>query len=100
VTAPVYEVAQLPVRPGREADFEQTFAKARDLISATPGFLGLELRRCAENDSRYLLLVSWASVEAHTVGFRQGPNYAEWSALLHPFYDPFPVVEHYLPTEL
>ena len=37
----------------------------------------------------------WESVEAHTVGFRQGPSYPQWSALLHKFYSPFPVVEHY-----
>jgi hypothetical protein len=29
------------------------------------------------------------------VGFRQGPSYERWSSLLHRFYSPFPVVEHY-----
>ena len=36
------------------------------------------------------------SLEAHTVGFRQSPAYQRWRALLHPFYDPFPTVEHYV----
>jgi heme-degrading monooxygenase HmoA len=51
---PVLEVARLDVRPGREADFEGAFAQARPLIAASPGFLGVELRRCVEAGNRYL----------------------------------------------
>jgi hypothetical protein len=29
-------------------------------------------------------------------GFRGSPAYEDWRALLHHFYDPFPVVEHYV----
>lgn len=42
-----------------------------------------------------MLLVSWESLEDHTVGFRESEQYKEWKALLHHFYDPFPIVEHY-----
>ena len=91
----ILEHAVLDVVAGQETDFEWAFGEARELISASPGFLGLELLRCLETPSRYLLMVRWESLEAHTVGFRQGPSYAQWSALLHKFYSPFPVVEHY-----
>ena len=43
-----------------------------------------------------MLLVEWDSIEAHTEGFRGSEDYAQWRALLHHFYDPFPVVEHFL----
>ena len=66
----VLEHAILPVRPGLEAEFE--------------------------SPNLYLLLVEWASTEAHTEGFRGSEDYAQWRALLHHFYDPFPVVEHFL----
>ncbi|MGI5500956.1 antibiotic biosynthesis monooxygenase family protein [Lentzea sp. CA-135723] len=91
----ITEHALLDVLPGAEQDFEWAFGEARELISASPGFRGLELLRCLETASRYLLLVRWDSVEDHTVGFRQGPSYARWSELLHRFYSPFPVVTHY-----
>jgi heme-degrading monooxygenase HmoA len=91
----VLEVARLDVRPGQEADFQAAFAQARSSIEAVPGFVDLELRRCLETRNRYLLLVRWATLEDHTVGFRQGPNYPRWKELLHHFYDPFPEVEHY-----
>ncbi|GLZ31591.1 antibiotic biosynthesis monooxygenase [Lentzea sp. NBRC 105346] len=91
----ILEVAPLDVVPGREDDFERAFAEARELISASPGFVDLELQRCVERPNRYLLLVRWETLEDHTVGFRQGPLYPKWRELLHHFYDPFPTVEHY-----
>ena len=91
----ILEACRLDVRSGEEARFEAAFAEARTLIAATPGFGGLELKRCVEQPSRYLLLVRWETLEDHTQGFRGSPRYQEWKALLHHFYDPFPVVEHF-----
>ena len=91
----ILEVAALNVRPGDEAAFEAAMRAARPLIEASPGFGRLELRRCVETANRYLLLVSWQTVEDHTKGFRQSERYQEWRKLLHHFYDPFPTVEHY-----
>jgi heme-degrading monooxygenase HmoA len=60
-----------------------------------PGFRNLSLSRSIESPSNYLLLVEWEELEDHTVGFRQSEQYEEWRALLHHFYDPSPIVEHY-----
>jgi len=94
---PVLEVAILDVRRGRADAFREAFASAEPIIAATPGYGRHELRRCVENDHRFLLLVWWDSVESHEVGFRGSPEYQEWKRLLHHFYDPFPTVEHYVP---
>lgn len=94
----ILEVAVLDVKPGLTADFESAFARAQTIIAGMPGYQRHELRPCVENPQRYLLLVWWESLEAHTVGFRGSPQYQEWKALLHHFYDPFPTVEHYRPS--
>ncbi|WP_432485338.1 antibiotic biosynthesis monooxygenase family protein [Kineococcus esterisolvens] len=91
----VLEHALLDVRPGQEEDFEEAFARAKGIIAATGGFRGLRLSRCAERPGTYLLLVEWETLQDHTEGFRGSPRYQEWKALLHRFYDPFPVVEHF-----
>ncbi len=91
----ILEVATLDVKPGQTPEFEQAFAKAQSIISASPGYMRHELQQCVENSHRYVLLVWWQTLEAHTVGFRQSAAYQEWKALLHHFYDPFPTVEHY-----
>jgi heme-degrading monooxygenase HmoA len=95
----ILEVAVLDVRPGQERKFEVAFAEAKAIISSIDGFRSLELLRCLENDSRYILLVRWRTLTDHTVGFRQSADYAQWKALLHHFYDPFPTVEHYSDLE-
>lgn len=95
----ILELAVLNVRPGQEAAFEGAFAEARAIIAASPGCLGHELQRCLETPGRYVLLVRWQTLEDHTVGFRQSLAYQRWRALLHHFYDPFPVVEYYVPVE-
>lgn len=91
----ILEVAILDVIPGQEPDFEQAFFKAQQIISAMPGYVNHELKRCLQKRSRYILLVHWQKLEDHTIGFRSSAEYQEWKALLHHFYNPFPEVEHY-----
>ncbi len=89
------EVAILNVVPGDEAVFEKAIKAAKPLIAATRGFVSIHVHRCIETPNRYLMLVNWRSLDDHTVGFRGSSRYKQWRELLHHFYDPFPLVEHY-----
>lgn len=91
----ILEVAILDIKPGRANEFEKAFSKAQSIISNCKGYVSHQLQKCIEKDNRYILLVNWQTLEDHTVGFRQSNEYQEWRALLHHFYEPFPVVEHY-----
>ncbi|RAJ00375.1 heme-degrading monooxygenase HmoA [Chitinophaga skermanii] len=91
----ILEVAILQVKPGETQAFEIAFASAQKIISSMKGYAGHELQRCIEKPSQYILLVRWETLEDHTIGFRQSPEYQSWKQLLHHFYDPFPTVEHY-----
>jgi heme-degrading monooxygenase HmoA len=91
----ILETAILNVIPGRETKFEKDFATAGQYISAVKGYIKHSLSKCLEQSNQYLLLVEWETLEDHTIGFRQSPEYLEWKKLLHHYYDPFPVVQHY-----
>ncbi len=91
----ILEAALLNVRPAQDAAFTAAMLEARPLIAASPGFGGMEVRPCIEQPGRYLLLVWWDTLEDHTQGFRGSERYQAWKALLHHFYEPFPVVEHF-----
>jgi heme-degrading monooxygenase HmoA len=91
----ILEHAILQVREGEEEEFEAAFAKARPTISGSAGFQSLQLLRCVEQENKYLLLVEWRSFADHEQGFRGSAAYQQWKALLHHFYDPFPLVQHY-----
>ncbi|MCY7273364.1 MAG: antibiotic biosynthesis monooxygenase [Phormidesmis sp. CAN_BIN44] len=92
----ILEVAILTIKSGLSSEFENAFGQASPIIASAPGYLSHELQKSVEVDDRYLLLVRWETLEAHTIGFRQSPNYQTWKQQLHHFYDPFPVVEHYI----
>ena len=91
----ILEAVILNVRPEESHAFELAFTQAQTIISSMSGYVSHELRRCIEVSGKYILLVYWQTLEDHTVGFRQSPNYEEWKKLLHHVYEPFPTVEHY-----
>lgn len=91
----ILEVAQLQVKAGEGAAFEAAMRKAAPVIAGAAGYIAHELRRCVETPGRYLLLVRWETLEAHTVGFRESPAFREWRALISPHFASAPVVEHY-----
>lgn len=91
----ITEHTLLPVIPGQEEQFEAAFQRARPIIASMPGFISLSLSRSIESPGTYLLLVEWDKLEDHTMGFRGSPEYQQWRSLLHHFYEPFPIVEHF-----
>jgi len=91
----ILEHALLSITPGQQAPFEQAFTEAEKVISRAEGYLGHQLQRGLESPATYLLLVRWATLEAHTVGFRQGPLFGEWRGLIGAFFAAPPAVEHF-----
>ena len=91
----ILEVAILFVKKGEEKQFGQDFKIAGQYISSIEGYIGHTLRKCIEQPNKYILLVDWEKLEDHTIGFRNSEQYMEWKKMLHHYYDPFPVVEHY-----
>ena len=92
----VLEVAILKIKPGLSAEFEKAFSEAQKIISSMKGHISNQLKKCIEESDKYILLVNWETLTAHTEGFRNSAEYQDWKRLLHHFYDPFPIVEHYV----
>lgn len=90
----VVEHALISVTPGREAEFEAEFPRARVVIEQADGFRWAELHRFVERPSAFLLLVGWDSLEAHNDGFRGSDLFRQWREVIGPFFDGPPTVEH------
>ena len=88
------EHALLLVKEGEEADFEASMLEALPIIESAVECFGAEVRRQAEDDSIYLLLVRWGSLEAH-MAFRETDLYASWRSLTHHFYREAISVTHF-----
>jgi heme-degrading monooxygenase HmoA len=91
----IVEHAVLQIRPGMSDEFRLAFSEAERIICRMHGFQSLTLSRCIERPEVFLLLVEWDRIEDHIVGFRGSPDYQRWRHLLHRFYQPFPLVEHF-----
>jgi heme-degrading monooxygenase HmoA len=92
----ILEVADIRIAPERAAAFEQAVHEGiATVLSKSKGYLRYELRRGIESAGRYLLLIHWATLEDHTEGFRNGPGYAPWRAIVGPHFAQPPVVEHF-----
>ncbi len=91
----ILEAVILFVKPNQTEAFENTFRLASNIICTMNGYIEHELQKCMEVENKYLLLVKWETLEDHTVGFRSSPEYQKWRSLLHDFYDPYPIVEHF-----
>jgi heme-degrading monooxygenase HmoA len=91
----VLELADFAIRPGQEDAFVAAYREAVAHLRASPGFRFARMTRGVESPARFVLLVEWDDLEAHTVGFRESERFARWRALIGPFFDGAPRVEHF-----
>lgn len=92
----ILEVADIRIQPGRQAEFDEAVERGlKTVISRAKGFRGWKVNKGIESPERYLLQIFWETLEDHTVAFRGGPLFAEWRAIVGPFFALPPVVEHF-----
>ena len=90
----ITEIADFAVLPDKQEQFADAVREGLALVAGTPGFRGARLTRRVETPTRFVLLIEWDSVEAHTVGFRESESFPKWRAIVGPFFDGAPTVEH------
>ena len=92
----ILELADIRIAPGQNAAFEEAIERGlRTVISHAKGFAGFKVNRGLESPERYILQIFWDTLEDHTVGFRQSEAFAQWRAIVGPFFAGPPVVEHF-----
>ena len=92
----ILEVADIRIAPGQQAAFEEAIVRGvQTVIHQASGFAGYKVNHSVESPERYLLMIYWATLEDHTVGFRQSLAFAQWRAIVGPFFAGPPVVEHF-----
>ncbi len=92
----ILEVADIRIAPGQQAAFDEAIVRGlTTVISQAKGYRGYKVNKGVESPERYLLQIFWDTLEDHTVGFRGGPLFAPWRAIVGPFFASPPVVEHF-----
>jgi len=92
----ILELADIRIHPDQQVAFDEAIQRGLDSVfSKARGFRGFKVNKGVEHPERYLLMIFWDTLEDHTVGFRQSPLFAEWRAIVGPFFAAPPVVEHF-----
>jgi len=92
----ILEIADIRITAGKQTEFEAAIRLGVETVaSKSKGFKGYRVNKCIESPERYVLMIFWEALENHTVDFRQGPLFAQWRAIVGPFFASPPVVEHF-----
>ena len=92
----ILEIADIRIAPGQQAAFDEAILRGiRTVASQAKGFRGYKVNKGVESPERYLLMIFWDTLEDHTAGFRGSPAFAEWRAIVGPFFASPPHVEHF-----
>ncbi len=93
----ILEVADIRIQPGQQAAFDEAIRRGVEtVIAKAKGFRGYKVNKGIESPERYLLMIFWDTLENHTVDFRGSPAFAQWRAIVGPFFAQAPQVEHYM----
>jgi heme-degrading monooxygenase HmoA len=92
----ILELADIRIQPGQQAAFDEAILRGvTTVIAQAKGFRGFKINKGIESPDRYVLQIFWDTLEDHTVHFRGGALFAQWRAIVGPFFAQPPVVEHF-----
>lgn len=92
----ILELADIRIHAGQNAAFEEAIQRGlATVISQAKGFTGFTVNRGIETPERYILQILWETLADHNVGFRESAQFAQWRAIVGPFFAGPPTVEHF-----
>ena len=92
----ILELADIRIIPGQEAAFEVALQQGIETaLKKAQGFRGAKVHRGIENPQRFVLNLYWETLADHVEGFRGGPLFPQWRAIVGPFFAAPPPVEHF-----
>lgn len=92
----ILELADIRIPAGQNAAFEEAIHRGlTTVVNQAKGFRGFKVNRGVESPQRYILQIFWDTLEDHNVGFRESALFVQWRAIVGPFFDGPPTVEHF-----
>ena len=90
----ILEHCDIEIDPSKSTEFEEAILRGvSTVISKAKGFRGFKVNHSIESPARYLLLIYWDTLENHTMDFRGSDAFADWRAIVGPFFAKPPFVE-------
>jgi heme-degrading monooxygenase HmoA len=91
----ITEIATIRIRPETASVWPGAFVATSSIFARARGCHKAQLLSCVEDPSRYIIKVSWDTVEDHTVAFEADGLLHEFIAAVAQYFDGEPEVLHY-----
>ena len=96
----IVEIAEFRVKAEDHAAFETALdSGVEKFLSKARGYRSHRILGGIESPGRFLLAVEWDSIRDHMDGFRGGPTFADWRAIISPYFVQPPQMEHFTPAD-
>ena len=91
----ILEHCDIEIDPLKGPEFEEAIIRGVETVIAhSKGFRGYKVNHSIESPERYVLMIYWETIENHTVDFRGSAAFADWRAIVGPYFVKPPMVEH------
>ena len=91
----IVEYIRYSLTQHKPAELIAAYVEAGKHLAAALECRGYELTQCEEDASSFILRIDWGSAEAHMQGFRKGPHFSPFLALVRPFIPEIAEMRHY-----
>lgn len=91
----IVEYIRYDLKAHRSETLIEAYAQAGVHLQAAPECLGYDLTAATDAPSSMILRILWRSAEAHLEGFRKGPHFSPFLALIRPFIPEIAEMRHY-----
>lgn len=90
----ITEIAEITIKSDSHDAFLAAVQEAMPLFKRSKGCKAAKLERVVERPDTYWLIISWETLEHHTVDFRGSDDFQTWRGMVGGFFAQPPVVEH------
>jgi len=91
----VVEIIRYNIAPDSSEHFIQTYKEAATFLERSEHCLSYEIIQGIEEPNHFIIRIEWDSVEGHMQGFRTGPDFQPFFALVRPFFQSILEMKHY-----
>ncbi len=91
----ILELATILVKEGSAKEFTLALSKAEKVLKQAQGYISHEFKQCIEEENKFILMIKWETLEAHTKGFRESELFQQWRTIIGSYFESTPNVVHY-----
>ncbi|HEX2434030.1 MAG TPA: antibiotic biosynthesis monooxygenase [Gaiellaceae bacterium] len=91
----IVEYVRYKTDPSRNAEFDDAYRRAGELLDASPHCQRPEAARCVDEPEKQIVRIEWDSAEGHLQGFRQSADFKPFLAATQPFFMDIEEMTHY-----